>query len=455
LPITNRMHLSTYSKKIRTVTEINREIQQLFEGRYHFVRITGEISTVRRPHSGHYYFTLKDQHSQIKAVLFKDQQRYLQKDLKEGQQVICDGRLSVYEPRGEYQIIIDTIDFHGAGQLQLAFDQLKEKLKSKGFFDKEKKLTLPSFVNNIVLITSPSGAAVHDFLAICRHRNMSLNVQILPVPVQGDGSVELICDALKKAHTLSPDVIVLCRGGGSIEDLWSFNDERLAQTIFNATIPVVTGIGHETDFTIADFCADVRGATPTAAAELIVPNGSVYQDLVANLFGRIVRSCRYRFDTTFQRLNRVNRTLATFDSAFSHPTLKLDNISSLFFKAITIRIEREQRTFSSLEARLINGAPSHQIQLHKIRLAHLLEKLNHTYNRQLQTKQTGLQKAAAVLDSLSPLATLARGYSIVTSRETVPAKVVTDIDQVSVNDDIAVRLHGGELDCIVSAKRKR
>jgi exodeoxyribonuclease VII large subunit len=454
LPITISMHASTFSKKIRTVTEINREIQQLFEGQFHFVRITGEISTVRRPHSGHYYFNLKDQHSQIKAVLFKNQQRYLLKDLKEGQQVICDGRLSVYQPRGEYQIIIDTVDFHGAGQLQAAFEQLKEKLKLKGFFDRETKRTLPTFVKNIVLITSPSGAAVHDFLAICRHRNMSLNVQILPVPVQGEGSVELICDALKKAHALDPDVIVLCRGGGSIEDLWSFNDERLAQTIFAATIPVVTGIGHETDFTIADFCADVRGATPTAAAELIVPNGALYRDLVANLCGRIVRSCRYRFDTTFQRLNRVNRILATFDSAFSHPTLRLDNISLLFLNAITSRIDREVRTFSNLESRLINGAPSHQIRLHKVRLDHLLEKLNHSYRRELQLKQTGLQKAAAVLDSLSPLATLARGYSIVTSKKKIPATVVTDIDQVCVNDDITVRLHGGELDCIVSAKRK-
>jgi len=444
----------SYRKNIRTVSEINREMQQLVESRFHFVRILGEISTIRRPHSGHYYFTLKDQYSQIKAVLFKNQQRYLSEELKDGQQVICDGRLSVYEPRGEYQIIIDSIDFHGSGQLQIAFENLKQKLKSLGFFDQKNKRSLPPSINNIVLITSPSGAAVHDFLAICRKRNVSLNIKLIPVPVQGEGSAELICEAIDSAHTLEPDVIVLCRGGGSMEDLWAFNDEQLAHKLFNSSIPVVTGIGHETDFTIADFCADIRGATPTGAAELIVPDAKIFRDQIKNLLARIGRSCQYRFETISQRLNRINRILATFDSAFNHPTLRLDSVSSRLFSAITMKIERQLHTFTSLESRLNNCVPSHLIQIHQTRVNHLCENLQQHLDHHLHIKQNSLQTAAAVLDSLSPLATLARGYSIVTSKTAQSRRVITDVDQVRVDDEVALTLHSGKLDCIVSAKRK-
>ncbi len=446
------MHFPTHSKTIKTVSEINRELAQLIEGQFHFVRIIGEISTIRRPHSGHYYFILKDEHAQIKAVLFKNQQRYLPEEPKEGQQVVCDGKLSLYEPRGEYQIIIDTIDFHGAGQLQLAFENLKQKLKGLGFFEQSRKRPLPASISTIALITSPGGAAVHDFLSVCRRRNVSLHVQLLPVPVQGEGSAELICEAIKAAHTLRPDVIVLCRGGGSIEDLWAFNDERLAQALFNATIPIVTGIGHETDFTIADFCADVRGATPTAAAELIVPDGRLYRDRVMSLLARMGRNCQYRFASISQRLDRANRVLATFDSAFYHPTLRLDALSSRLSSAITRKIERMLHLFSTLEQRLHHCLPSHRILSQQTRVSHLAEKLQQTMAQHLNAKMRELQQAAAVLDSLSPLATLARGYAIVSGKGAETAQIITDVDQLEIDDEIRVTLHRGQLDCKVTSK---
>ncbi len=448
------MHFSTYNKTIRTVSEINREIQQLIEGQFHFVRIIGEISTIRRPHSGHYYFILKDEHAQIKAVLFKNQQRYLPEELKDGQQVVCDGRLSVYEPRGEYQIIIDTIDFHGAGQLQIAFDNLKHKLKSLGFFEQSRKRLLPSSVNTIVLITSPGGAAVHDFLSVCRRRKVSLHVQLLPVPVQGEGCAERICEAIRTAHTLNPDVIVLCRGGGSLEDLWAFNDEQLAHVLFNASIPIVTGIGHETDFTIADFCADMRGATPTAAAELIVPDGGIYRDRVNNLLARMRRTCHYRFESVSQRLGRINRFLASFDSAFYRPTLRLDAVSSRLLRAITSKTEQMLHLFSNLEQRLHHCVPSQRILSHQTRLSHLSEKMQQSMAQQLNAKMNNLQRAAAVLDSLSPLATLARGYSIVTSSNAETRQIITDVDQLEIDDEIAVTLHRGQIRGIVTSKRR-
>ncbi|MBE0585015.1 MAG: exodeoxyribonuclease VII large subunit [Desulfofustis sp.] len=441
------------ARDVKTVSELTRDISQLLEGRYRFVRVAGEISGLRRPFSGHYYFVLKDASSQIKAVLFKNQQGYLSQQPGDGQQVICDGRITVYEPRGEYQIIVDTIDFHGTGHLQIAFERLKQRLKEQGLFDPAGKRPIPRFIEQIVLITSPTGAAVHDFLTVCRKRKASLQVRILPVRVQGEGASRDISGAIDLAHQLHPDVIVLCRGGGSIEDLWAFNEEEVARAIHRASIPIVTGIGHETDFTIADFCSDLRGATPTGAAELLVTDGTVLSRQVSGLCTRLQRTFAWQIDSIGSRLERLNRFLSTFDTAFSQPTLHLDRALSKLMESMLLRLERTQNRSEELVNRLRHNSPIHAIGSYQSRLEQLQDALKFRGRQCLDSKLNALQKAAAVLDSLSPLATLARGYSIVTTIP-VPGQesiLVTDEQQVAKDERIAITLHRGRLEAQVIA----
>ena len=441
--------------QIKSVSQINGEIRQLLDSEFRFVRVRGEVSTIRQPFSGHTYFTLKDHQSQLSAVLFKNQRRWLAGELEEGQQVICDGRITVYEPRGSYQLIVDTIDFDGTGQLRILFEQLKQKLRTEGLFDQEFKTELPPLINKVVLITSPSGAAVHDFISVCLARRSALLIQILPVRVQGYEAAEQICRALETAQTLAPDVVVLCRGGGSIEDLWSFNEESVARAIFNAKVPVVTGIGHETDFTIADFCADVRCATPTAAAELITTDPAAYEEKLSYFHSRLLRSMTLLLEEYGSRLDRAAELLSTFDKAFSHHTFTLDHLFSRLVSSVSLTVEQKTASFSDLHSRLLRLAPDHAIRRHQDKLIYLRQALIDRTNQLIGTRQSTLEQSAAVLDTLSPLKTLARGYGIVSKKATEPGeagKVVTSTSQVAEQEELEVRLHRGAMDCRVIRK---
>ena len=327
-------------KNIKTVTEINTEIQSLFDRRFFFVRVVGEVSNLKRPLSGHMYFNLKDAASQIRAVLFRSQSRYLGQEIKDGQQVVCDGRITVFSPRGDYQIIVDSIDFQGVGNLQLTFDRLKKKLATEGLFNPDDKKTIPDHPEKVVLITSPTGAAVHDFLSVCRKRNSDISIQIIPVRVQGEGSAAEIVGAITLADRMMPDIIAICRGGGSIEDLWSFNEEQVARAIFHARVPVITGIGHEIDFTIADFCADKRCATPTAVAELIAPPTAVSKTTVESLRQRLARTLYYRLESARVLIARAEQTFSWYDSTFYHKSLTLDNLSNRIINRFNLILER-------------------------------------------------------------------------------------------------------------------
>ena len=259
---------------VYSVSALTRELKNLVESKYRFIQVQGEVSNLKRPYSGHSYFTLKDDRAQLRAVLFKGNSRYLQKPIEDGQQVICHGRISIYEPRGDYQLIVDTVDFQGSGLLQVKFEELKKKLAAEGLFDPDKKQPVQKFPREIVLVTSPTGAAVHDFLKIWRKRDVPCNILLFPVRVQGSGAADEISQAITTVNKHFPqvDCIVMCRGGGSLEDLWAFNEEVVARSIAESRLPVVSAIGHEIDFTISDFCADIRAATPTAAAEQLIPD---------------------------------------------------------------------------------------------------------------------------------------------------------------------------------------
>ncbi|MGI9536782.1 MAG: exodeoxyribonuclease VII large subunit [Desulfocapsaceae bacterium] len=443
-------------QQVKSVSQINSEIRQLLDKEYRFVRVRGEVSTIRQPFSGHTYFVLKDNKSQLASVLFKNQRRWLASELEEGQQVICDGRISVYEPRGQYQLIVDTIDFDGTGQLRILFEQLKQKLRGEGLFDQEHKLPLPSAIDKVVLITSPSGAAVHDFISISRGRRADLLIQILPVRVQGQGSAEEICRALEKAHSLTPDVIVLCRGGGSIEDLWSYNEETVARAIFQANIPVVAGIGHETDFTIADYCADFRCATPTAAAELITSDPAGYEEKLEYFSSRLLRSMAYLLSDYTIRLNRATETLSTFDKAFSHHTFTVDHLFSRLHASMALSVEQKTIGFSELHSHLLRLSPENSIRRHHDRLEYLGQRLIDRTDQLIQSRHSRLEQLAAVLDTLSPLKTLARGYGIVSrigGATDGSNEIVTSTSQVIEEEEVEIRLHQGAIDCRVVRKK--
>ncbi len=442
------MSADHYQPGIKSVSQVTREIKSLFEQRFQFVRISGEISNLRKPQSGHHYFNLKDENAQIRAVLFKNQSRYLGETLLDGQQVICDGRITIYEPRGEYQIIIDSVAFCGSGHLQIAFEQLKAKLFKEGLFDQGAKQDLPQHIENIVLITSPSGAAVHDFLSVCYKRNADLCIQILPVRVQGEGSADEIVSALEQAEKSETDVIVLCRGGGSIEDLWTFNEERVARAIFNCSIPVVSAIGHEIDITIADYCADIRCATPTSAAELLIPHPQELKNNIRRLTQRIARSMLWRLDAVQYRIDRASRLLSTFDNAFYTKTMQLDTLKMRLIDSMAMMLKDRNRRLRHRIQSLEQMSPRTAIRLHQAELNSCVERLRKGIEYQLGRKLSRFRETAAVLDSVSPLATLSRGYSIVS--KPLSGEIITDEKQVSHGDSINVRLHKGMLACRVT-----
>jgi exodeoxyribonuclease VII large subunit len=433
---------------------LTHSIRNLLEGEFRFVHIQGEVSNLKTPFSGHLYFTLKDSDAQLKAVLFKGQRKYLIESLRDGQHVICHGRISVYEPRGEYQLVVDTVDFLGTGLLQLQFEKQKQRLAAEGLFAREIKKTLPAFPREIVLITSPSGAAVHDFLTICKKRKTSAGIRILPVRVQGEGAAEEIAAAIARVNKeIGSDVIVICRGGGSLEDLWAFNEECVARAIYDSQIPIVTGIGHEIDFTIADFCADFRAPTPTGAAEKIIPDNIGLLAGVEKLRGHLIAAIQRKLITEGNRIAYSRRLLGDLSSFLVNRELKLDACLSALIQSIKDKLSRQGSTFLQLTRRLQHQAPVVKIRFQQQRLDYLEKSLGQQLGNLIERKAAMFLQLVAKLDSMSPLATLARGYAIVSKNEhTAEPAVISDSRQVKLEDRLAIRLHRGRLLCEVVKK---
>lgn len=442
------------SRQVLTVSELNGSIRSLLENRFPFVSVSGEISNLHRPYSGHLYFTLKDQQAQIKAVLFKTQQRYLAETPKDGVHVVCRGRISVYEPRGEYQLIVDIIDIHGVGALQQAFAQLKSRLAAEGLFDEHLKRSLPRIPRHITLITSPHGAAVHDFIRIATRRYPPVRISVYPVAVQGEQAAADMIKALADINAgLATDAIVLCRGGGSIEDLWAFNDEQLARAIRGSALPVVSAVGHEIDFTIADFAADLRAPTPSAAAELLVPDSVSLQKNVAACRARLRRNMQAQIDQYRQRLLLARHHLENMAHPLDRLMLQVDQMSlSMELSIKTIFAEKRQR-LDNISFRLEQKNPTHLLTLYRQRLDGLHGRLVQAASSLLQAKREHCGRAAGVLHAVSPLATLARGYSIVLTTGT-KKRIVTAESQVKIGERVKVTLHQGELQCCVEAKEE-
>lgn len=433
--------------QIQTVSELTQSIRGVLEVSFPFVTVAGEISNLRCPYSGHLYFTLKDETAQIKAVLFKPQHRYLTCTPEDGLEVVCRGRISLYEARGEYQIIVDALTTKGAGALQLAFDLLKRKLAEEGFFAAERKKPLPLLPEKIALITSPNGAAIHDFIAMAEKRCASVPLEIFPVRVQGIGAMEDIIEAITFCNQRGEnDVIVLCRGGGSLEDLWTFNEEKVARAIAASNIPVVSAIGHEVDVTIADMVADFRAPTPTAAAEAVIPSRAQLSSQLNNLNNRLARTVLDRL-TFFRRTIEANRKiLGDPTSLLDQFRLKTDHaLASLHF-ALSRDIHQRQLALARLCQALAGHTPLQRLEYQRQKIQELRRRLIQAMFRQQERKRTTFSKNAGLLHAISPLAVLARGYSIVQQHN---GNIVRSSAEVSPGENISVTLARGELACEV------
>lgn len=449
--------LELQTPRILTVTELTRSIRGILETELPFVTVCGEISNLRQPYSGHLYFTLKDDSAQLKGVLFKQQQKYLRQLPEDGQQVICRGRISVYEARGEYQLIIDYLERLGTGELQIAFENLKQKLAEEGLFDQDHKKEVPAFPARIALVTSPKGAAVFDFLKVARHRFPSLPIEIFPVRVQGKEAAPEICDALAtlNQHKQS-DVIVLCRGGGSIEDLWPFNEESVARAIYGSAIPVVSAIGHEIDFTIADFVADLRTPTPTAAAEAIVPNRQILREHIQRLKQLLARTISQTIREKRHLINIQQRMLGDPRSLITHNLLHLDNVYSSLVHGYRRHLYTLSMQLGSLSGKLHKFNPVQQLTYKQQWTRELTRRLQSVMLQHLDKKVNRLTAATTLLEAISPLGVLGRGYAVVRSghKEKPPGELIRSTRQVTVGKDLEVILQEGKLGCKVTEIKK-
>jgi exodeoxyribonuclease VII large subunit len=438
-------------KNMYTVSELNANIKDLIEENFPFIWIFGEISNFRVPASGHFYFTLKDDASQISSVMFRGQQRNLKFEPEDGLNVTGMGRISVYEPRGTYQIILEYLEPSGAGALQIAFEKLKTRLVAEGLFDDAHKIPLPFLPNKISIISSPSGAVVHDILNIIDRRFPNISIQIIPVKVQGDGAVEQIVAALERLNLAKDaDVAILARGGGSLEDLQAFNSEPVARAIFASEIPIISAVGHETDYTISDFVADLRAPTPSAAAELVVPQKSDLEQRRKDLVKFLEIRIKHYFKYLNQKLNEQSKRLVDPRRKLEDVRLKMDDLTMRLNQTLLQRILRERRGFELWNDRLGANNPIYLFNRFKLQLDKNNNNLFKAIKIYIKLTQIKIRAQVAKLQALSPLSILARGYSIT---RTIPAKtVVKDPGTVSLNQDLEVTVALGRLYCRVKGK---
>ena len=438
-------------KNLYTVSELNANIKSLVEENFPFIWIFGEISNFRIPASGHFYFTLKDDASQISSVMFRGQQRNLKFEPEDGLNVTGMGRISVYEPRGTYQVILEYLEPSGAGALQIAFEKLKNRLAVEGYFDEAHKKLLPLLPNKISIITSPSGAVVHDILQIINRRYPDMPIQIIPVKVQGEGAVEQIVDALDLLNAVNEtDVVILARGGGSLEDLQAFNSEPVARAIFASNIPTISAVGHETDYTIADFVADLRAPTPSAAAELVVPQKSELEQRLKD----ILMLLKIRINNYFGNLNSklTEQSSRMFDPRrkIEDSCLKVDDLTARLNRIFSHRFRLERKNLEFWDDRLRNNNPIHIFKKSKLKLDYNYNNLLKTFNICNSSKKIKIRELAAKLQALSPMAILTRGYSIT---RTLPGKtVVRDPETVSLDQNLEITMALGRLYCRVKGK---
>lgn len=391
--------------QIFTITEINRAVRYLLEDRFFSIWVEGEVSNLLQHSSGHWYFSLKDRQAQIRCAMFRSNNLRLNFNPVDGMHVLVRAKVSLYENRGDYQLIVDHMEDAGLGALQRQFEQLKNKLEKNGLFLETHKKTVPAFPETIGVITSPTGAAIRDILHVLKRRYSYANIIIYPVLVQGDMAADQIATAIKTANERAEvDVLILARGGGSLEDLWAFNEEIVANAIFESALPIVSGVGHEIDFTIADFAADVRAPTPSAAAETVSPDTPLL---------------------------------------LSH----LEHVTNQLTTLICLPIDHFNSEMKHLKKRLMQCHPQVKVEQQSQQLDRLGKSLNQAQAKTIDNKKHQLKALAGALHAISPLSTLSRGYSILTNQE---KQIVYQTKQVKMGDKLSIRLSDGGVSCIIT-----
>jgi exodeoxyribonuclease VII large subunit len=432
-------------RRIYSVAELSLEIKGLLERRFPDVWVTGEVSNCRGAASGHLYFTLKDDKAQIRAVCFRNQARYLKFKPQDGISVIARGHLSVYEARGEYQLYVDYLEPAGIGALQLAFEQLKQKLAAEGLFDAARKKSLPLLPRTVGVVTSPTGAAIRDILRVLKRRFPSMNVILYPVKVQGEGAAEEIAEGIRYFHQHgAADVLIVGRGGGSLEDLWAFNEEVVARAIAASEIPIISAVGHETDFTIADFAADLRAPTPSAAAELVVRRK---EDLVAELRDRtrrLTQSVRLVIAEARQRLAglRMHYVFKAMLDRVGERARRVDDAVAEMTRLMREKLVASRQSLLQASAGIVRYDFRRALMLERAGLDERHLKLQTAFARLVSERRNRLRHIETLLTERSPRTILDRGYSITRDAQ---GRIVRDASQVAVGDDLSIRLARGEL----------
>ena len=441
---------TTAQSRLLTPTQLNALARSLLEDSFALVEVVGEISNLARPGSGHIYFTLKDRNAQVRCALFRPRSQRLSFRPTDGQAVQVRGRLTLYEPRGDYQLVLEHMQPAGEGELLRAFQALKEKLQSEGLFEPERKRPIPQRIERLGVITSASGAAIHDVLSVIRRRYPLLDVELLPVAVQGNEAAKQIAEMLQRAdRSQRYSVLLLTRGGGSLEDLAAFNDEALARVISACTTPVVSAIGHEVDFSIADFVADLRCPTPSAAAETLTPDGAAMRRRFEELARRVVASQQRRLQTAQQRLDQLQLRLRS-----QHPMQRvrqsLDRGRGLAVRLAQLSIQLQQRRQQQLQQlgqRLQARHPVHLLSQKRQRVLQMIGSLQGQISLNLQRSQRSVGALARTLHAVSPLATLDRGYAILID----DTRSIRSVRDVHSHSQLQARLSDGELSLLVTA----
>jgi exodeoxyribonuclease VII large subunit len=448
MPVSRSNNSNPSAADIYTITRLNREVRSVLEEVFPTIWVQGEISNLAKPASGHFYFTLKDTAAQVRCAMFKNRQSGLRFDPENGMQVLARANIGLYEGRGEYQLIIESLEPAGAGALQLAFEALKQKLSSEGLFDEKNKKPLPVFPEKIGIITSATGAAVRDILSILKRRYPFGNLIIYPVPVQGEGAAKKIANMISFADQRQEcDVLILTRGGGSLEDLWAFNEEIVARAVFDCVTPLVCGVGHEIDFSIADFIADQRAPTPSAAAELVSPDSNKVLSQLQRYSEQLIR-CQQ------QRIIQHQRHVELLSKQLAHPKQRLQQLAQRtdeYSLRLTHQIEKQLTqnmiVLSELTGKVNKQNPVHKINQHKQLLSNLQSQFKKTIKIIIDKSQQQVSTLNQMLETVSPVATLERGYAIVTDHKS--GNIVRNTNHLKTGGQLRIRLAKAEIDSTI------
>lgn len=437
-------------KTILTVSRLTALLRGVLEENFEQLWVQGEVSNLSYPSSGHCYFTLKDSGAQLRCVMFKNAVKNLKFRLTDGMALILRGRISVYDQRGEYQLICEYLEPAGIGALQAAFVQLKEKLADAGLFDESHKTSMPSFPRKIGVVTSPTGAAIHDIVNVLKRRFASLEVLLYPVRVQGEGAAVEIARAIDELNRMAEmDILIVGRGGGSLEDLWAFNEEVVARAVYRSKIPIISAVGHETDWTICDFVADLRAPTPSAAAELVIASADELRSQIGALSHRLRRSVETMLAAYDGRLQGLRRALHDPRTMLGHLAQRMDDLTGRLDMGLAVAVSRRRDRFERLQDALQYNDPQGMVSVLRRRIELLSARAERSLSQQLESIRQEFGDNAARLEVLSPLRTLARGYAIATHGS--DGTVVTDAGSLTEGEQLLLKLYRGQARCRVEA----